>query len=524
MQEKISLTWLLEWGKELIKERIEEKNTTSFATWVTDVNEMSKVEYDDDAEAGTCYVCAWKNGDYESKSLEPTIEGQAKWYQLGSGYWVDRGLKDLFLHYFDWREEDDESYVISFSMDDEGYSHRKFVTIDETFKNKVLEIVNGNHHRYLSESYKEVTLYACIEHAKVCQVCDEGYVADVGFDYNNSEALCLSCASENIWCDSGDHWTTNGTTYIRSYTYCYDCAYEEGYERCDDCDDWYHQDSYCGSCDDGGAQGVHSYSYKPDPLFGWVEEVDGDLSNRSARRGVLFMGLEIEVECKSGRISNGVDVLRDKFGTSEDYIYLKTDGSLNHGFEIVTHPRTLASHKSMDLQGFKALADAGFRGWNTSTCGIHVHVNRDGFNGVPHQWRWTRLFANNQAEFVILAGRDSNQWATFSEMKQKLSHAFKYQRGRGDSRYEAINLTNYETFEVRIFKSSLNPQRIAMIMELIDATVEYTRHLTVHEISDHALEWEKFAEWVVSEQSLKYPNLITYCEKYGIISADKVSA
>jgi len=518
MQEKVTMSWLITWVNARIQEKLDVLNENTFAHWL----EKTELKYDEENETGTCAICAWSNNDYEVKDLEPESEAYSKWWQLSSGYWADRGLRDYLGRTFFWTDDHDgeDEYVIRWENDEENEGSYIVPSFDDQLRVKALSFVADHWTRFSSDAhFLEVQARACIEHTFVCRVCEDGYLKPVGYVWNNSDDLCRGCADSYSLCEWGDHWTSESLYWLRGDHCCFDCARDAGYDICESCDEWYPEDYRCDNCSDSdwdSNTNIHSYSYKPDPRFGWVEEVDGDLSNRSARRGVLFMGLEIEVECKGGSIPNGVNVLEEAFGADENYLYLKSDGSLNYGFEIVTHPRTLASHKSEKLQAFKVLADSGFRGWNTQTCGIHVHVNRDGFNGVPHQWRWTRLFANNENQMTILAGRKSDQWATFSGMKSKLSQAFKFHRGRGDNRYEAINLTNWDTFEVRIFKSSLNPERIMMIMELIDATVEYTRHLTVQEISDHALEWARFIDWVVSEQSLKYPNLIAYCQKYGI--------
>ncbi len=516
---RVSRTDVYDWMSSRLREIAEEKNGQTFGAWVTTADLSFEENKEENTATGACAICAFLYGNYEVVDLEPAVETMTTQWQFQNEYWASRSIQDSISVQFDWAEEGDRLHFLSI-WDDATASWVFPETITDDIKIRLENQVMSHSSHWLTGYSKAVEVNVCIDHQKVCQVCEDGYAeaAERTARWDNCESLCWTCAPDYSYCEGSDHWTQNGIVELGSEWLCYDCAYEAGYERCYDCDDWYDANYSCQGCRDeeNFPRSIHSYSYKPDPEFGWIQEADGDLSTRNSRRGVLFMGLEIEVECKNGNMNDGVRILQEAFGHNEEYLYLKTDGSLNYGFEIVTHPRTLASHKAMDMQGFKRLADSGFRAWKTDTCGIHVHVNRDGFNGVPHQWRWTRLFANTQNEMTILAGRSSDQWATFSDMKQKLSQAFKFQRGRGDFRYEAINLTNFETFEVRIFKSSLNPARIAMIMELIDATVEYTRHLTIREISDHALEWNRFIDWVISEQSLKYPNLIEFATKYSI--------
>ena len=59
-------------------------------------------------------------------------------------------------------------------------------------------------------------------------------------------------------------------------------------------------------------------------------------------------------------------------------MYIKHDGSIDEGFEIVTHPMSLDYHKNnMPWERIfeKALA-MDYRSHQTSTCGLHIHVDR----------------------------------------------------------------------------------------------------------------------------------------------------
>ena len=65
----------------------------------------------------------------------------------------------------------------------------------------------------------------------------------------------------------------------------------------------------------------------------------------------------------------------------QDRLYIKHDGSLDEGFELVTHPMSLSYHcKEMPWQAMlDTLVDMGYRSHQTGTCGLHCHVNRDAF-------------------------------------------------------------------------------------------------------------------------------------------------
>ena len=62
----------------------------------------------------------------------------------------------------------------------------------------------------------------------------------------------------------------------------------------------------------------------------------------------------------------------------DEHIYIKSDSSLDDGMELVSHPMTLDYHK--DFCWEKIIHHAvflGYRSHQTSTCGLHIHVNRD---------------------------------------------------------------------------------------------------------------------------------------------------
>lgn len=469
-----------------------------------------------------CLVCAYENAEFTclpDELVEADLTTTIRVVPQQESFWYTGNVHDLISGLFLVRSVagTDVLKVDARTLDGELVSGApvSFELLEFELKRKADSVwSNFANHEQVSRMVK-----VCPAHDTRCAVCETSYVTpNTRGHWYYSDSLCSECAQCNVYCEGGNHFTPENTYSWRSDAWCFDCLREEGLDLCSNCGDVYDDDYGCTECYDdySGHRAIHSYNYKPDPRFGFHPEIDGDLSTARSRVGKVFMGLEIEVEAMRASIGAGIDILKGKLDAFENYFYLKQDGSINNGFEIVTHPATLAGHKMQNLDAFKELAELGFRGWRTDTCGIHVHVNRDAFNGVPHQWRWTRMFAHNQREFVILAGRESGQWASFNEMKDKLSWAFKHHHGRGENRYEAINLCNWNTFEVRIFKSSLNTARIQMIIELIDATVEYTRHLTIREMADHALEWSRFASWVRSEQAEKYPNLIAYCDKHSI--------
>jgi hypothetical protein len=203
--------------------------------------------------------------------------------------------------------------------------------------------------------------------------------------------------------------------------------------------------------------------------------------------------------------------------------YMKDDGSLSDGFEIVTHPHTLSDYQTeFNWDFIPKLKREGFRSWNTDTCGLHVHVSRTAFGegnimwNTPnnqrdqlilrrqaHELRFMKLIYDNQRQVERIAGRSGNSYATFQD-KGKLIPKLKY-GNQSSGRYSAINTENDATLEVRVFKGSLRKERVLSALEFVTASVEYTRSLKVT-ANNQALSWLRFTAYV-SDNMETYPNL-----------------
>jgi hypothetical protein len=278
---------------------------------------------------------------------------------------------------------------------------------------------------------------------------------------------------------------------------------------------------------DDGVRLIHDYSYRPDAIF---HSTDKDER--------LFFGIEIEVEAR--------DSLRDSAEyahqlESMDLAYLKHDGSLNNGFEIVTHPMSHDFFKNEAgdffavIEGLRTQQGIRVKSWDTRTCGLHIHISRTGFNGGAHMHRFLNLVYSNPDFYSTLAGRTSDQWAKFSDIYRrdyvrnddgtimrdewdcgivKTVRQFKHKLGNNHNsdRYSAVNTNNAATLEMRIFRGSVNGDTIKSQLDLAHASVEYTRNLTVQDVTQGALTSDNFM-WYIFEHESLYPELVTRIDK-----------
>jgi hypothetical protein len=271
------------------------------------------------------------------------------------------------------------------------------------------------------------------------------------------------------------------------------------YWQCQSCAGWNEVDDSCdnGCCDpdscdcedcrsDSFGRLVYDYGYKPDPVFHGT--------------GPLFLGPELELEAPYGRGPECAEIAQAHLGSLG---YLKEDSSLSYGFEIVTHPMSydwaLANYPWTMLT---RLADAGCV--TTEGTGLHVHVSRAGFASPCHTYRWMKFIYRNQIQVTTLARRSSAEWAAFTDSdRQAVKDYAKGARLLGD-RHRAINPNNPDTFELRVFASSLDPGDVKAALGFTAASVEYTRTLTANTIATGGgWTWPAFVAWLAQRPAYR---------------------
>jgi hypothetical protein len=208
--------------------------------------------------------------------------------------------------------------------------------------------------------------------------------------------------------------------------------------------------------------------------------------------GPLFLGPEIEIATPAYLDAECAQHAAARLG---DLGYLKEDGSIGCGFEIVTHP--MSYEWAIDHFPWQLLTDLAARGCAaTAQTGIHVHVSRAGFSSPCHIYRWMKFIYRNQPQVTAVARRSSAQWAAFTDHDRR--SVKDYAKGtRYGERYRAINTNNADTLELRIFASSLDPAQVQAALAFAAASVEYTRGLTAHDIAHHGgWQWPAFVAWL----------------------------
>ena len=286
--------------------------------------------------------------------------------------------------------------------------------------------------------------------------------------------------------------------------------YDE-YWRCDDC-----HDRHCYDYDNDGV--IMSYGAKPSPNF-WGD--DGMCSYYApvgdSGRQIQCYGIEQEVEFvgRGNGMLDHAQVLLNQLNANGEVAYLKEDGSISHGFEIVPHPGTLGFFMNhFPWQPIADLANKEFKSWNRRSCGLHIHMSRAAFLDDKHLFKFLYFVYNNPAPLIQFAGRQSS-YAKFA-VDAFLNGYDDYERAttvrassfmdmakgksRNHDRYVAVNLLNVHTVELRFFRPSLRIETNLAAIQFCDAVFNYTEMVdTPSVMSRRALEFNSFRSWVKSQ-------------------------
>ena len=324
---------------------------------------------------------------------------------------------------------------------------------------------------------------------------------------DNFTSIC-DCCGERIWSEDtyGDEYTT----------LCYHC-YNNHYTRCEECDSIIHNDDayeyddgyFCCECYQNIRRNtsIHEYGYKPEPIF------YGDSNH--------YFGVELEID-GAGKDDDYAQELLDIANIHGEHIYIKTDGSLDNGMEIVTHPMSLEYHKDFCWEDIMHHAvRLGYRSHQTSTCGLHVHVNRDSLGEnreeqdevisrilyfVEHYWNEMLKFSR-RSEYAM------NRWAArygYENSPKAIMDKAKKNYGR----YVAVNLCNYHTIEFRLFRGTLKYNTLIATLELVNQICELAVLTNDEEIAK--LSWSEFVAGITE------PELIQYFKERSLYINEKV--
>ena len=164
----------------------------------------------------------------------------------------------------------------------------------------------------------------------------------------------------------------------------------------------------------------------------------------------------------------------------------------------------------------------GYRSHQTSTCGLHLHVNRNAFSDnqeeqdevisrilyfVEHHWNELLKFSR-RSEYAM------NRWAARYGYEHTPKAIMDKAKKGGNGRYAAVNLCNYHTVEFRLFRGTLKYNTFIATIQLVNRICDAAMYNTDDSIAK--LSWSDFVADITE------PELIQYLKERQLYINDRV--
>ena len=233
------------------------------------------------------------------------------------------------------------------------------------------------------------------------------------------------------------------------------------------------------------------------------------------------IGVELEVEFKND------DYREDFCDKTSNWFYLERDGSLgSYGCEIITIPLRPIDAKSEEFwTPLTNHLSPRAKSWDTGRCGLHVHIGREILGRNPEEESETlgkllylyHSFVKDTRMNIKIYGRDrgyhdqDGKTRESESAKHLGSEVLKIKsvkdrvktsmiRHADTDRYFDINIRNEHTIEFRKGRGSINPKRIAMVVDYCERLCIYAKMTPWVQISYE--DFVKFLKSTVTNSNL----------------------
>ena len=392
----------------------------------------------------------------------------------------------------------------------------KKIRIDNTLivdysEEKIEELNNCNNHYEIG--------YTCGDCGKF-MLEDDDNITFVTNNHGNEYPVCDDCINNSelyYYCDDCNTWYDDSVQYYVTEDeriICEHCRYEDYYE-CDECGAIVHRDDiyYCDDCDRYYCESCWGNHYHEENLlYDYHEFSDWRPQHTDTESDPdFYIGHELEID--------GGDLCEEVVSeiTSKIPAICMHDGSLGYnGIEIISHPLSYNYMLSQE-QNYRDLfsqltQNYDYKSHNTNTCGLHFHVTRPDDETVN---RIILFMETYKDEIITLSRRNTSEiqsWCNFlsdkveTSEKQLKSLDYIKKNKETSTRYMALNLTNSNTIEFRIFKGTLKYETFMACFEFV---YNLTRLASNKEIPIEELTWTrvtstgKFLPQYVTEHNLQ---------------------
>ena len=346
---------------------------------------------------------------------------------------------------------------------------------------------------------------------EICNNCDEiSRIEDM--TYTRDGMVCSNCADNfYTYSDVMDQWIHDDEVVWVGDEVMTDEYRDNHYYCCESCDEWFdleHEgcesdDGYylCDSCADDYRLENGSVYYKDS---GYIQEYHPNIDLHFYGEGPKFLGCEYEVQ-GGGCNSN---IAESIFGDYKEF-YCSRDGSLEEGFEAITHPCS-PSHMLSNIDWEEITKRLSRNDYDDEEgAGFHIHISREHFKSQSHIGKLIRFFSDNYQELVNFGNRTwgtANTWAGPTDYDEDDKFIDIYSNAKGE-RYSAVNVWPSATVEIRLFGCTYRPEVIRSYIQFVDIITDlangFYKDMTFENVRKEATE-------------RGYNELINYMNEQGI--------
>lgn len=428
-----------------------------------------------------------------------------------------------------------------------------------------------------------------------CDGCGEWIMpedVDEGVDIYDNWYCSLDCAHEADWeeCERCGSWIdVNDAVYIEDgHFYCDEvCAENDGWTRCERCEEWTPdndlwtvyvngcEESWCEWCrDDHASYCEECGEYVDEDDMAYDEDLGRDACSSCRGEGSrcshyrapsmdsihswnywppsiklygtspFRMGFELETDSGGDRYAYASEL--DSIEGFREHCWMKNDGSLCNGVEIVSHPMDLAYHWKLYEEGFhdaiKRSADKhGFVSHNSGNCGLHISMSRDALGKsvlvqdatILKMMRLGQRFEPQLLTFSRRTPDTMERWASFKTYGDYSPKKTKVNVKSGDVRdgvigkakefkaneatkYRAFNICHASHLEVRIFRGTLKWSTFFASLAFVEGLARVAKVKTLEWVEN--VTWYELVDAIVEKVSVDGPRemLVAYLEEKGL--------
>ena len=166
----------------------------------------------------------------------------------------------------------------------------------------------------------------------------------------------------------------------------------------------------------------------------------------------------------------------------------------------------------------------GYRSHQTSTCGLHIHVNRNAFGDNQAEQEdvisrilffvekhWNELFT-----FSRRSSYNMSRWSARFGFEKTGKQILEKAKSGCNGRYVAVNLNNYHTIEFRLFRGTLKYNTFLATLQLVNRLCDVAIFMSDAEL--HAMSWSDFTAGITE------PDLIQYLKEHRLYLNEPVES